>query len=64
MAAVQNSGFKRTYNDALLNDFKSGAVSADIGDYSQVYTGYKGQDWVIVDYDKALDVLGIDRGTT
>lgn len=58
----KNSGFKRTYNDALLNDFKSGAVSADIGDYSQVYTGYKGQDWVIVDYDKALDVLGIDRG--
>lgn len=57
----KNSGYKRTYNDALLTAFKNGTVSADISDYSKVYTGYKGQDWVIVDYDKALDVLGIDR---
>jgi TonB-dependent receptor len=57
----KNSGFKRTYNDALLTAFKNGTVSADISDYSKVYTGYKGQDWVIVDYDKALSALGIDR---
>jgi len=57
----ENSGYKRKTDDALLSGFKSGAISADISDYSKVYNGYSGQSWVIVDYDKALDVLGIDR---
>lgn len=58
-----NSGYKRTYNDALLAQFKAGTVSADISGYSQVYSEYPGQSWVIVDYDKALSTLGIDRNT-
>ncbi|WP_260928245.1 TonB-dependent receptor [Novosphingobium sp. 9] len=57
----ENSGYKRTYNDALLSQFKAGTVSSDISDYAQTYTGYSGQDWVIVDYDKALKDLGVDR---
>nr|WP_086494204.1 TonB-dependent receptor [Novosphingobium panipatense] len=57
----ENSGYKRLTNDVLLNQFKSGAVSADIGDYAEVYNGYPGQSWIIVDYDKALNALGVNR---
>lgn len=58
----KNSGYTLTADDVLLSSFKSGAVNGDIGDYSKVYNGYSGQSWVIVDYDKALSALGIDRG--
>ncbi|MEC3909416.1 TonB-dependent receptor [Sphingobium sp. CR2-8] len=57
----KNSGYTKTSPDALLSAFRSGTVSADISSYAQTYTGYKGQDWVIVDYDKMLSTLGIDR---
>lgn len=57
----KNGGFTQTSPDALLPGFRSGSISADISGYASTYTGYKGQDWVIVDYDKALSTLGVDR---
>lgn len=57
----KNSGYTLTADDVLLSSWKAGTVSADISDYSKVYNGFADQSWVIVDYDKALSALGIDR---
>lgn len=60
----KNSGYSQTNDDVLLSSFRSGAVSADISDYAEVYDGFSGQNWVVVDYNKALDALGVTRTVT
>lgn len=57
----KNSGYSRIADDVLLPQFRAGTVSANIANYAQVYTGYSGQNWVVVDYDKALAQLGVSR---
>ncbi len=57
----KNSGYTLSADDVLKSSFQDGSVSADISDYYKVYNGYSGQSWLIVDYDKALKDLGINR---
>lgn len=60
----ENSGYTQVSNDVLLPQFRAGTVSSDVSGYAEVYTGYSGQDWVVVDYDKALQQLGVTRSVT
>ncbi|WP_294332547.1 TonB-dependent receptor [uncultured Sphingomonas sp.] len=58
----ENSGYSRGGQvNVYQTEFQTGKVSANIANYAQVYTGYSGQNWVVVDYNKALSQLGIDR---
>ncbi|MFT3964284.1 MAG: TonB-dependent receptor [Sphingobium sp.] len=57
----KNSGYTQTVDDLLLPQFRAGTVSSDISGYGEVYTGFRGIDWAIVDYDKALRQLGVTR---
>lgn len=56
-----NSGYTLSADNVLQTQFQNGTVSADISSYAKVYDGSQGQSWVVVDYDKALSQLGIDR---
>lgn len=56
-----NTGYRRSINNILRSDFQSGAVDDDISAYAKVFSAHRDQDWTIVDFDKALEVLGVTR---
>ena len=56
-----NSGYRQQNDDVLRSSFQSGAVDDDISAYAQIFTKHKDQDWVIVDFEKALSSLGVTR---
>jgi iron complex outermembrane receptor protein len=57
-----NSGHRvGSSNNVLRSDFQSGAVDDDISAYAKVFTDHRDQDWTIVDFDKALEILGVSR---
>lgn len=56
-----NEGYAQATNDLLLPQFQSGAVNDNPAAYAKVFTDHKDADWVIVDFDKALQTLGVTR---
>ncbi|MDQ1158248.1 iron complex outermembrane receptor protein [Sphingomonas sp. SORGH_AS 950] len=56
-----NTGYYGEQDNILTSQFQSGKVSANVAGYAQVYGGYTGQDWTIVDFPRMLQTLGIDR---
>ena len=56
-----NGGHYAEADNILTAQFASGKVSADPSAYAKTYTGYRGQDWTIVDLSKMQRTLGIDR---
>ncbi|MEJ2457261.1 MAG: TonB-dependent receptor, partial [Novosphingobium sp.] len=59
----KNSGYSLSNDNYYKAEFANGTVSADVSDYARTYTGFSGQDWVVVDYSKALSQLGLNRET-
>lgn len=59
-----NSGYREVNGNVLRSDFQSGAVDDDISAYAEIFTDHRDQDWTIVDFEKALDVLGVTRSIT
>jgi iron complex outermembrane receptor protein len=59
--AFSNEGYSRATNDLLLPQFQSGAVDDNPAAYAKVFSGHKDANWVIVDFDKALQALGVTR---
>lgn len=56
-----NSGHRQTNNNVLREDFQSGAVDDDPTGYARIFRDHRAADWVIVDFDAALDMLGVTR---
>ncbi|HEX2099255.1 MAG TPA: TonB-dependent receptor, partial [Candidatus Synoicihabitans sp.] len=56
-----NEGHAEATNDLLLPQFQSGAVDDNPAAYAKVFSDHKDQDWVIVNFDQALQALGITR---
>ncbi|MCH6258056.1 TonB-dependent receptor [Puniceicoccaceae bacterium K14] len=56
-----NSGFREINSNVLRSDFQSGAVDDDISEYYKIFTDHEDQDWTIVDFDAALETLGVTR---
>ncbi len=56
-----NSGYRQTNNNILRSDFQSGAVNDDPTGYAKVFRDHRASDWTIVDFDAALDSLGVTR---
>lgn len=59
--AFSNEGYQQATNDLLLPQFQSGAVDDNPAAYAKVFSDHKDADWVIVDFDKALQALGVTR---
>ncbi|GAB5559233.1 MAG: TonB-dependent receptor [Synoicihabitans sp.] len=56
-----NSGYRQTNNNLLRSEFQSGAVNDDPTGYAVLFRDHRDLDWTIVDFDAALDALGVDR---
>lgn len=59
--AFSNEGYTQATDDLLLPQFQSGAVDDNPAAYAKVFSDHKDADWVIVDFDKALQALGVTR---
>lgn len=59
--SFSNYGHSEATNDLLLPQFQSGAVEDNPAAYAKVFSDHKDADWVIVDFDKALQALGVTR---
>ena len=56
-----NSGFSRNNDNVLRSDWQSGAVDDDISQYARVFSDHDNADWIIVDFDAALQGFGVTR---
>ena len=56
-----NEGYTQNNDNVLQSAFQSGAVDDDISAYAKVYYGHNDQNWTIVDFDRALETLGVTR---
>ena len=59
--AFSNYGHSEATDNLLLPQFQSGAVDDNPAAYAKVFSDHKDANWVIVDFDKALKALGINR---
>lgn len=59
--AFSNEGYGQATDNLLQSQFQSGAVDDNPSAYAKVFSDHKDADWVIVDFDKALQTLGVTR---
>jgi iron complex outermembrane recepter protein len=59
--AFSNEGYGQATDNLLQSQFQSGAVDDNPAAYAKVFSDHKDADWVIVDFDKALQTLGVTR---
>lgn len=59
--AFSNEGYSQATDNLLRSQFQSGAVDDNPAAYTKVFSDHKDADWVIVDFDKALQSLGVSR---
>ncbi|HEY0944624.1 MAG TPA: TonB-dependent receptor [Opitutaceae bacterium] len=57
----KNEGYQQATDNLLQSEFQSGAVDDNPAAYAKVFSDHKDADWVIVDFDKALQSLGVTR---
>jgi iron complex outermembrane recepter protein len=56
-----NSGYTQTNDDVLRTAWQNGTVDDTVTDYYKLFTKHDDQDWIIVDFDKALDHYNVTR---
>ncbi|WAC48469.1 TonB-dependent receptor [Asticcacaulis sp. SL142] len=56
-----NSGRQYTNDNVLLSSWQNGSVDDRVTNYYKVFTDHDDQDWVIADFDKALENYNITR---